>query len=306
MAAAAESEYRKAELDLALEAREAFLAGRRAEALGEVTRRGLELARENVRLTRLLKERGLQAEVDVLEAERAEAEAEAGLLQAENGAALARANLNRVMGRPVDSPLELEPEGELPGEPEDLQALTARAVDARPEVLTLRHNIAAAEAGVRLARAAGRPRVDLEAAYALQTETALVPKSGVAAGVTITAPIWNGAVNRYTVREAQERLEQLRAAVTALEQGIALEVQRQRLAMQEARARMAVADRAVAAAEKAFEITRLRLERGRAVQVEVLNSRLSLQRALADRAAAENDLRVAQARLDRAVGAGTP
>jgi outer membrane protein TolC len=302
-AAAARSDFRTAELDAALEARQAYLNLLRASAGLDVARRGVELARENVRVTRLLQERGFQAEVDVLEAERALAEAEAGLVQAENGEALARANLNRALGQPFDAPVATTM-GAVPEDPGAGAALIERAKAQRPEVQALRHNIQAAEAGIRLAKAARQPRVNLEAAYALQTETALVPKSGVAAGVSITVPIWGGAVDRYTVREAEERVAQLRSALKAREDGIALEVEQQRLVMHEARARITLAERAVAAAEKAFEITRLRLERGRAVQVEVLNSRLSLQRALLDRANAENDLRLARARLDRALGEG--
>ena len=94
----------------------------------------------------------------------------------------------------------------------------------------------------------------------------------------------------------------LKSALTAREGGVALEIERQRLAMQEARARMEVAGRAVAAAEKAYEITRAKLELGRAIQVEVESARLALERALGDRATAENDLRLARARLERAVG----
>jgi len=162
----------------------------------------------------------------------------------------------------------------------------------------------AAEAGVKLARASNQPRVDLEASYALQTRTALVPRSGLAGGLSITAPLFNGAVRRFTTREAEERLAQLRSGLAAAEAGVALELEQQRLAMQEARKRLELTDIAVAHAEKAFEITRLKMERGHAIQLEVLSTRQALQRALGDRAAAENDLRLARARLDRALGEG--
>lgn len=306
LAAAARSEYRKAEQDTVLEAREACLGLARAQALAEVATRGLTLARENVRVTKLLVDTGYQAEVDLLEAQRAEADAESGVLQAQNGIALARANLNRVLGRAVDMPVVLVMEDPLPPEPEALSMLVERAVRQRPEVRTLRHNMEAAEAGIKLAKSQGLPRVSAEAAYAFQTETALIPKSGFAAGLTITAPLFSGAANRYTIREAEIRLQQLKSALKAREQGIALEVERQRLAMQEARSRRAVAEKAIAAAEKVYEITGFRLEKGQAIQVEVLNARLQLQKALSDRAAAENDLRVAQARLYRATGETIP
>lgn len=304
MANAARMDYRKAELDLVLQVREAVVGLARSQAMAEVARRGRELAKEHVRITREQKERGFQADVDVLEAERQDAEAESGLLQAENGIRLARANVNRVLGRDIDAPLAVAPLGTLPPAPPPLRELLSQAVRQRPEAGALRHNIEAAEEGIKLAKAAGKPRIDLEAAYALQTPTALIPSSGISAGFSITAPLFDGGVRQHTVREAEERVGQLKSARAALEQGIALELETQRFAMDEARARAAVAERGVAAAEKAYEITRLRMELGRAVQVEVLNARLGLQRSLADRASAEFDLRLAEYRLQRALGEG--
>ncbi len=306
MAGAARTDYRKAELDTVLEVREAYLGVVRAESMVGVAERGKSLAAANTELTKLLESRGLQAQVDVLESQRSESEADSGLLRARNGVELASANLNRVLGREIDaevsvSPVEMET---LPADPAPLAELAARAIANRPETASLRHNIEAAEAGIKLAKSLNKPRVNLEAAYALQTETALVPRSGVAAGVSISLPLFNGVIQRQTVYEAQERLAQLKSALKALEQGVTLEVQQQRLAMQESRGRMDVADRTIASAEKAYDITKARMELGRAIQVEVLNARLNLERALSDRAAAVNDLRVAAARLQRAMGDG--
>jgi outer membrane protein len=302
LAAAARAEFQRAELDLALETREAFLAVVRADALAGVAEEGLALARRQIDLTRTLITGGVLADGDLLEAQRAEAEAESGALMARNGAALARANLNRVLGRPLDTEVQPIPPGALPADPGDTAALTAAALARRPEILALRHNLEAAAAGIRLAKAARQPRVSLEVAYALQTETALVPRSGLAAGVSITLPLFDTAAHRHTVREAEERLAQLRSALAAREQGVALEIERQRLALGEARARREVSRRGMAAAEQAHEITRLRLERGRATAIELANARLGLTRSRADGTAAEHDMHLARVRLDRALG----
>jgi outer membrane protein TolC len=304
IAAVARSDYRKAELDTVQEVRSAYLSAARASELAEIAAAGVELSRENVRLTKLQEERGFMAQVDVLEAMRAEAEAEAQAIRAANGAALARANVNRLLGRPVDTPFVVAAPKDLPPAPEPLGVLTERAMRRRPEAESLRHQTEAAQAGIELARASRKPKVSLDFLYALQTPTALVPRSGVAAGLNLTAPIFDGGVSRYAVREAGERLAQLRSAMTVLEQGVALEIQKERLAIDEARARLAAGDRGVEAAQKAFEITRARLERGRALQVEVQNSRLGLERARSVRAGAFYDLFEAHARLERALGEG--
>jgi outer membrane protein len=192
----------------------------------------------------------------------------------------------------------------LPSAPQPLADLLPRAIRQRPEAEALRQNVAAAEAGTQLARSGSKPRINLEAGYALQTKTALTDTNNVFGGVSISAPLFDGPNRRADTRTADERLAQARDGLKALEGGIALELEQQRLAMEEARARRELADQTVAAAQKAYDITRARLELGRAVQVEILNSRLNLERALGDRVAAENDLRVAWARLQRALGEG--
>ncbi len=304
IAAAAESRYRKSELDLILEVREGYLDVIRAGAYSEVASQGVELARENVRLTALLQERGFQAEVDGLEARRALLEAESGLLQAENGIELARGNVNRILGRSIDTPFAPASVTEIPDDPGPLNELVRLAASRRPEAQGLRHNMEEAEAGIQLAKALRQPRVNLEAGYALQTPTALVPRSGVTAGLSITLPLFDGALRSFNIREAEERLAQIKSGLRALEDGIALEVQQQRLAMVAARKRLEFANGAIDAARKVHEITMLKLERGHAIQAEVLNARLSLQRALTERATAETDLRLAAVRLDRALGNG--
>lgn len=306
MADAARSSYRKAELDLSLQVREAYLAAALAQSLSVVARQGLELAREHVRVTRLLRDQGMQADVDVLQAERGEAEAEAAEIQARNGAALSLGNLNRTLSRPLAEEAGARLPETLPADPESLEPLKQRAMIQRPELTLLDHQIQAAAAGIRLARSSGQPRISLEASYSLQTETALAPFSGISAAVSITAPLFDGAARGRTVREAEERLAQLRAQRTVLEQAISLELEQQRLAHLEARGRVLAAERAILAADKAYEIQRLRLERGRAVQVEVLDARTSLMRVRGDRERALHDGHLARVRLQRALGEGLP
>jgi outer membrane protein TolC len=309
LALAAHAVFRRAELDLAREVHEAFLNAAYAESAAALALTGLEVARGGVAQTRLLVERGLQSQLDLLEAERSEAEAEAREIQARNAAVLAHAALNRHLGRPVASVIRCGDPGPLPGPPRSLDELLQVALQTRPELAVLHHNIAAAEAGIRLARASRLPRVDLEAGYALQTETVLNARSSAFGGVTISAPLFSAQALRYTVREAEERLAQLRASLAAQEQAVALEIEQQRLAIQEALARDAAAGRAIKAATQARDITILRRERGLATQLEVETARLNLERAQGEREGARHALRLAHARLARATGtllASTP
>ncbi len=302
MTDAARADYRTAQLDVILAVREAYLGAQRALSLQHVADDGWLAATEHGRVTRLLRERGLQADVDVLESDRASAEAEVALTRARHGVELSLARLNQLTGRPIESPATLEPAAELPPVPPPLATLTAGAVEHRPEISALRHQRSAGEAGLRLARAAGKPRLSLEASYALQTQTVLAAHSGVVAGLTLTVPLTSSAERSFTVREAEERLAQLRLAEAQAEQGVALEIHTQRLAMEEARRRVELGAVGIRAAEQVHAIALLKLERGQAIQAEVLGARAALQRARAEHAEAGFDLRIAAYRLQRALG----
>ena len=63
--------------------------------------------------------------------------------------------------------------------------------------------------------------------------------------------------------------------VLAVQRGIEVELQNYRSAMETARRRIDLADRSIQKAQEAYDITLLRLERGRAIQAEMLNSRLA-------------------------------
>jgi outer membrane protein TolC len=189
---------------------------------------------------------------------------------------------------------------------EGLDALAERAFRERPEHAELRARIEEARAGIRLAKAARQPLVSLEAAYALQTRTVLEPRSGVVAGVSLSAPLWEGTARRITIAEAEARLSQLKEHLRGLEWAIRLEIERQRLAAAEASARVRLADAAVATAREALDIVEARLEAGRAAPLEVESARAGLTRARSDLVAARVDVHRAAARMRRALGVPEP
>ena len=303
MEEAAAQTYRAAELDLTRDVRRAYYTYLQAIAGAQVAERAVTLAEEQVRFTKLQKEAGRLADVDVLESERGLAEAQAALAQARGGVELSRANLNRLMGEPVGDPVEAGPPPADPADPAPTAELLPRALAQRPEVLNLRARLREAEAGVKLARSARLPEVRFEGGYALQTPSAFVPRSSYSAAVVVTAPILESANTRRQVEQAGLRVEQLQAAIQAREQGVALEIEQARTALLSARERVRVAERTVTAAREVVRITRLQFELFRATQLQMEAARLSLARAEGDRERARFDVLQAQADLDRALGA---
>jgi outer membrane protein TolC len=299
---AADADYDKAELDLCLQVSEAYFTALQAQALERVAVEAVQMAQEQRRVTGLLVDAGQLALIETAKAETSLAEAEAGEVRARNGARLAVANLNRLLGRSVTAGALLEPVEGLPQVPPEMEALLPRAIAERPEAQALRARIDAAEAGVRLARSQRLPRVNGEMNYQLQNPSAFVPTSQWLVGLTAVAPVFETAAIRFNVRQAEEGLAQARAGLRALEQGIALEIEQARLSMIEAQERLQVADRALEQARQVLDTTQYAFEKGYAIQAEVEGARLSVTRAEGDRTRAIYDMWAAEARLRRALG----
>ena len=93
-------------------------------------------------------------------------QAELARLQSENGAAVAMANLLRLVGLPPGTLVELDPaptpSASLPQESEEL---VKRAALGRPELEALRARVRSLEATEKVARSASRPQAGLEAGF---------------------------------------------------------------------------------------------------------------------------------------------
>ena len=115
--------------------------------------------------------------------------------------------------------------------------------------------------------------------------------------------LFESARVRYNVREAEEHAAALRSEREALGQGIRLEIEAARLAMEDARQRYELAQRAESAAAEAYRLTALRFELARTTPTELAAARFAWTRAQADRDGAFFDVWIAHAQLERALGA---
>jgi outer membrane protein TolC len=295
-------EQRRAENEAIREARRAFFDLLTAREMAEVAREGEKLARQHLEQTKHMLESGTAPERDLLAAEADLAEAEQGALKAENGIALARGNLNRILGRDPLSPLEIAPPTALPMVPDSPHAALERAMALRPEIHLLEQNLRAARAGISLARTQTAPAFSARATAATQTPTAFTDSNYFAASLVMTWNLLDGGKARADVQEARARLQQLESLGEEARLGIRLEVEKAWREMREAQSRIETAQRQVASAEKALEISLLRYELRQAIHLEVSGARLTLLRARANRAQAVFDLHIAAVELRYATG----
>jgi len=127
-----------------------------------------ELSGQAAETVALLKEKyaiGAALRVDLLEAEGRRSRADYRLLTAKNDLAEARAVLNRYLGRDPGSTIRVVEEFPVPSIREDVQTLTASALDERPDLLYQKEDVAYNQLKVALSKSKQYPHLSLVGSY---------------------------------------------------------------------------------------------------------------------------------------------
>jgi len=284
----------------------------------------LATARENVRVlaesvasfeahlkdARARQELGMAARNEVLAVQVERDRAELRRLTAANGAAVAAANLLRLVGLPPGTPVEIvEPSaGAAEAPPGEVEALVAQALTARPEAASLRSRIASLDARARVARASSRPQAAVSAGYdyAWPNATIVPPpkewKGTWNAGVILSITAFDGGRSSAASAEAAAQAEALRHRLQDLERHIRLDVTSRALDLATARAALEVAARNVEAAHENVRVAQDRYHEGVIPSSELLDAETARLLAGLDHTAAAADVRLAEANLRRALG----
>jgi outer membrane protein len=251
-----------------------------------------------------LVERGLVPQSDLLAARVALAQVRQQQLTADNGAALARAAYNRLLGEPLDREVELAPALpaiDLAGS-ESVAALTARAVAARPELAALEARgtqlraESAAENGRRL------PQVALTGGWQHVSSALLDREDFSMVGVGVQWQLFDGGATRQRARSLAHAARAAGLRAQDARSGIELQVRGAWLAVQEADARVKVGADAVVQAEENERQSRELYGADLATNTQVLDAvRLRLA-ATAGRDDAQMDAGLSRLRLAHAVG----
>jgi len=129
-----------------------------------------------------------------------------------------------------------------------------------------------------------------------------IASGGWSVTLAATLNLFDGGITRERIKEAQLRLEQLKAAEALQRQGIELEVRLAYLTLQSAREELAGADALVTQAREALRIATVRFEAGVGITLEVLTAQTNASQAEVARAQALYAYSAALAALERAVG----
>jgi outer membrane protein TolC len=188
----------------------------------------------------------------------------------------------------------------------EVAALVRRALESRPELAEQRARLAAAIAAIEIARSGGRPALILSGGPNYGNSAGGTgspgPTTGWSVTLSATVPLFDGGVTAQRIREAEARVEQLRAAEAQLRQGIELDVRRAMLTLASAAEELVAADKIIEQAQEGLRIANVRFTAGVSTNLEVITAQAALSQAEANRIQTLFSVNVARAQLERATG----
>jgi len=226
------------------------------------------------------------------------------LIEARNLHLSAQAGLARLLGRPVDQPLQLTESLAHPR----VETADAPSAAERPERAALLARLSAADARVAAAQAGRKPMVSLGGGldYA-SPNPRLFPrqdawKTSWDVSVQASWLLWDAGRTRAEGAQATAMVAVERARLAELDSAIRTDIRQRTLDLESSRAAVEAAGDAVRSAEEARRVVTNRFEAGVATSTDVRDAQLARLQAELDHTRALANVRLAEARLARALG----
>lgn len=288
---------------LKLAATQAYYSVLQARNLRDIAKRSVDDFNAHLKNVQSQFDAGTVAKVDVLQTKVQLANAQDGLIKAQNAYEIAVYNLNTIVGLPLQN--DTQPKESLEYRPYSLEfdACIAAALEQRPEMARAKLAVAAAQDQVKIAQGDRLPTVAANASYKWmdmkspgydhqkKTLLLLADYNVFDSGLT-DAKIQQSEAAKVA---AQEQENQVRDAIR-------LEASSAYLKLKEAEQRIETNKVAVEHAELDFSLAQERYEAGVGTNLDVIDSELALAKARTNYTQSLYDYNTAKAQLDRAMG----
>jgi outer membrane protein TolC len=309
---AAEAGLSQQEAEIQLQIRSAYYQALLAQEMVTIAEAALAQAEAFYRQEELRLRAGQASELEAMRAEVARDNLQPQVVQARNAADLALLNLKRLVNIPLAQPLRLTTPLEVPVIPDsaavrpsdELVQAQSASVEAVARQVEIRQQ------QVRIARGAYLPNLSVQSYYARQ----LYPadpftindpwQTDWTVSLQMSLPVFSGFRRGADLSQARIQLEQSRLRLSQLREAVQLQYEQAYGEKRRALSAMQARQRTVDVAQRVYELTVLRYDRGLATQLEVSDARLSLLQARTNLAQAIADFYIADSGQVSAMGMG--
>jgi outer membrane protein len=295
---------------VALQAREAFYNYALARASLAVAQAALEQVEAHRRDVEAMVKAGSVASVELLRMDAQVAAARVGVARGQGGLATARTGLSVLIGKRIERDIAITEDlySPLPPLTKRPDELLKQAKRNRPEMRALNEIIEAHNEKIDASSATRYPHLALSAGVDLANpnQRFILPEEKFNTSWDISAVLsWSPNdlfEGGHSVAEAEADLAKARTDIESLEDALAVEVTQAWQQYDAARAAMQAAESGIEAAEESYRVWRELFKAGAAVATEVIDAESELRNARLELINSAIDMRIARARLDRAVG----
>lgn len=293
--------------DVAFAVRATYWRLQQAAALRAALEAGLRAVDEHVRRVAVLIGEGAALQVDLLAARTRRSEVLLEMLDADNALELARLELNRMIGLPLDAQVEASTPA-APSPDVDLDLYVAAAVEARPQLTALAAGVRAAAAELAAARGAWLPEVAAfgRFVYARPNPIFFLEqdefRGHFEGGLVVRWSLFQGGARPAARRGAEARLEAAQARLAEAQEVVRVEVRRRYLELRRALEAADVAGQHLEEAQETFRVVERQFAEGAVLAGQVLEAERALRAARARQAQAAGEVAIAEAALLNVVG----
>jgi outer membrane protein len=277
------------------------------EQLIAANREALKSAETALTAAQTRREAGLATLGDVYRAETAAGQARLTLRRNEGELAKARGQLSTATGVPVNTALNLAPwpkAAPVTEIRESVDNILAQATSTRPDLIAAEAQARAAQAGVGIAKAAGRPTVELTTNLGRTYFTDNRPHSdSYSVGLALRIPIFTGFNRTYAVRQAEALADQAAASRDRLFRQTELDVWQAYYDLNTAAASVDTSAGVVKSADQSAEVALGRYKAGVGTLLDLLTAQSDLATARVQSIQSQLDWYTGVARLAYSRGA---
>ena len=299
----AEADYQDITNTVIFRVKETYYAFLKARMSEKVAAETVNQFQQHYDVARTFFETGKSSKIDVTSAEVNLSNARIQLISAQNGLRVARVTLNQAMGVTSAPDYDVIEEFHLEQAGVPFEAALARAYQNRPDVLSITRKREALKKTVDLNKKSYLPVLSGNAAYGYSGEEFTRDNKSWNIGVALNFPLFTGLSTKYAVDEAKAALDIALANEESLKQKIYLEVQSAWLTRGAAFEQIEAGRLIVRQAEEALELARGRYATGVGSSIEITDAMIKQNNAKMTYITALSDFSVAQASLEKAIGA---
>lgn len=289
---------------LALSVVMSYVNAQRSQASAATLRKQLALSRQLLTITADRASQGVASTLDTKRAEQQANNLQQTLLEAENTLTVAKLELAKAMHAEISADYELADiasfyDTTAPGEKEAL----ATAFESRPDYRAAQARVRAAELDLRSSRAERYPSLAFAADYGQSGRKPFQNLNTYRVQGSLNIPVFLGGRISADVKQALSRLELAEAFLEEVRAEVETDVLSAMANVSSAKRQVEVADATIALSQQEVDLSTARFTTGVTDNTEVVNAQDRLARAEDNRIRALFHLQMAQAGLQRAMGA---